>query len=60
MSKSKQVSDAAKEAGKRIDAALRKAEPVADSMLTRLVTSKYTFLILLAGVCAVMVAWWAW
>lgn len=59
MNKSK-VSDAAKDAAARIDAALQKADPVADSLLTRLVTSKYTFLILLSGVCAVMVAWWAW
>ena len=58
MSESK-VSDAAKEAGKRIDAALGKAEPVADSLLTRLVASPHTVPWLL-GVAAVIVAVLGW
>lgn len=58
MNKSK-VSKAAKEATKRIDAALQKAEPVADSLLTRLVKSPHTVpWLLLMAACCVVAIWW--
>ena len=57
--KSKKISVKAKEAAARIDAALQKAEPVADSLLTRLVASPYTVPWLL-GAAVVIVAALGW
>lgn len=60
--KANKVKDAAKSAAARTKKALDKAEPVADSLLTRMVASEYTvpWLMGVAAVIVAVIGWVVW